>query len=391
MIDRFRPGMVFSEEVTLSPALVESFAQFSGDRNPLHLQADSAREYGFARPVAHGAIQSAIVSRLIGMKVPGPGAVWMNQSMEWVRPVFVGDTIRVEAEVESVSAGAETLTLILRAANQNQEEVMKGSAKVKVAPKLAEDTAGRPAKEPRVALVTGGSRGIGAAIALELAAAGMEVAVACKSNKAAAEQVVEKIVTAGGRAQLYVSSLETEGSAEALVKQVQADFGRLDVIVHAATQPVLPVGVMEAKAADLRAYHRLHVEVPLELAQAAAPGMTERRFGRLIFMGTSYLFGTPPVKMAAYVAAKQGLWGLVRCLALELGPQQITVNLLSPGMTITDLTADIPQRLKEAEARRVPVRRLAVPEDVARTAAFLAGDAAGYISGQNLPLTGGPV
>lgn len=391
MIDRFRPGMVFSEEVTLSPALVESFAQFSGDRNPLHLQADSAREYGFARPVAHGAIQSAIVSRLIGMKVPGPGAVWMNQSMEWMRPAFVGDTIKVEAEIESVSAGAETLSLILRATNQNQEELMKGTAKVKVAVKLAQDTAGEQPKEPRVALVTGGSRGIGAAIAQALAAAGMEVAIACKSNRAAAELVVQQIVSAGGRAQCYVSGLEAAASAAALVQQVQADFGRLDVIVHAATQPVLPLSVTEATAEDLRAYHRMHVEVPLELVQAAAPGMTERRFGRLIFLGTSYLFGTPPAKMAAYVAAKQGLWGLVRCLALELGPQQITVNMLSPGMTITDLTADIPQRMKEAEARRVPVRRLAVPEDVAQAAAFLASDAAGYVSGQNLPLTGGPV
>ncbi|MDB6075334.1 MAG: MaoC domain protein dehydratase, partial [Verrucomicrobiaceae bacterium] len=243
MIDRFRPGMVFSEEVTLSPALVESFAQFSGDRNPLHLQADSAREYGFARPVAHGAIQSAIVSRLIGMKVPGPGAVWMSQSMEWMRPAFVGDTIRVEAEIESVSAGAETLSLILRATNQQNEELMKGTAKVKVATKLAEDTSGANPKEPRVALVTGGSRGIGAAIAKALAAAGMEVAVACKSNRTAAALVVQQIISAGGRAQCYVSGLEETGSAAALVQQVQADFGRLDVIVHAATQPVLPLSV----------------------------------------------------------------------------------------------------------------------------------------------------
>jgi len=391
MIDRFRPGMVFSEEVTLSPALVESFAQFSGDRNPLHLQAESAREYGFARPVAHGAIQSAIVSRLIGMKVPGPGAVWMNQSMDWMKPVFVGDTICVEAEIESVSAGAATLSLILRATNQNQEAVMKGSAKVKVAVKLAEDTAGTPPKEPRVALVTGGSRGIGAAIARAFAAAGMEVAIACKSNRPAAEEVVRQIVTAGGRARCWVTGLESEGSGTALVNEVLAAYGRVDVIVHAATQPVPAMVFSELKTEDLRAYHRMHVEVPLELVQAATPGMTERRFGRFIFLGTSYLFGTPPSKMAAYIAAKQGLWGLVRSLALELGPQQITANMLSPGITITDLTADIPQRFKETEARRVPVRRLAVPEDVAQAAVFLASEAAGYISGQNLPLTGGPV
>ncbi len=391
MIERFRPGMVFSEEVTLSPALVESFAQFSGDRNPLHVQADAAREYGFARPVAHGAIQSAIVSKLIGMQVPGHGAVWMNQSMEWMRPAFVGDTIRVEAEIESVSAGAETLNLVLRATNQNKEELMKGSARVKVASKLAGDTSGTESKEPRVALVTGGSRGIGAAIAQALAAAGVQVAIACKSNRTAGDEVVRQIVSAGGRAHCYLASLENPGAGNELVRQVQADFGRLDILVHAATQPVGPLAVNEITVDHLRSFQRLHVEAALEMIQEATPGMTERRFGRCILMGTSAMFGQPPMRMGAYVAAKQGLWGLVRCLALELGPQQITVNMLSPGITITELTADMPQRVKEAEARRVPVRRLAVPEDVAQAAVFLASEAAGYVNGQNLPLTGGPV
>jgi 3-oxoacyl-[acyl-carrier protein] reductase len=95
--------------------------------------------------------------------------------------------------------------------------------------------------------------------------------------------------------------------------------------------------------------------------------------------------------MAAYIAAKQSLWGLVRSLALELGPQQITANMVSPGMTVTELTADVPVRIKEAEARKVPLRRLALPEDVANTIAFLASDSGGYLSGVNLPLTGGPV
>ena len=137
-MDRFRPGMIFTEEVTLDAALVEKFAQFSGDRNPVHLEAEAAREFGFSRPFAHGAILSAIVSKLIGMKVPGPGAVWMSQAMEWARPIFVGETVKVEAEIEAVSTGAEVLTLKLRASLSGGEAVMQGSAKVKVAPKVAE-------------------------------------------------------------------------------------------------------------------------------------------------------------------------------------------------------------------------------------------------------------
>jgi 3-oxoacyl-[acyl-carrier protein] reductase len=390
MITDFTPGMTFVEEVALTPTLVESFAQFSGDRNPLHLEADAARDYGFARPVAHGAIQSAIVSRLIGMKCPGHGAVWMSQSMVWLKPAFVGDTIRVEVEVASVSEGAETLTLRLSAKNQGGDDLMHGSAQVKVASKLAQQARVK-ADEPRVALITGGSRGIGAAMAEALAKAGHHVAIVYRTDRSSAEYVCKACTTNTVRAQAYNFDLAAPGSGTKLVERVLRDFGALHVIAHCATQPVQPLALNEIHSDQLRAYHRLHVEAALELVQAAMPGMVEQRFGRLLFMGTAYLFGAPPAKLAAYIAAKQGLWGLVRSLALELGPHQITANMISPGMTITDLTADIPQRMKEAEARKVPLRRLAVPDDIAQTAAFLASDAAGYINGQNLPLTGGPV
>lgn len=390
MVERFRPGMIFSEEVTLSPSLVEGFAQFSGDHNPVHVQADAARAYGFARPFAHGAIQSAIVSRLIGMKVPGPGAVWMSQSMEWLKPVYVGDTVAVEVEVENASPGAEVLTLALRTKNQQGDVVMQGQAKVKLASKLAEDTSA-PATEPRVALVSGGSRGIGAAVARALGAAGWHVAITCKANRSAANEVVQSIVAGGSAAQAFVADLEVAGSGTTLVQEVQQAFGRIDAMVHCATQPLNSKALTEMTTADLRGFHRIHVESAWEMVQAVLPGMTERRFGRLVFLGTSALFGAPPPKMTAYIAAKQSLWGMVRSLALELGPQQITANMVSPGMTVTELTADIPVRLKEAEARKVPLRRLALPEDVANTIAFLASDSGGYISGVNLPLTGGPV
>lgn len=386
-MDRFRPGMIFIEEVTLSAALVEKFAEFSGDRNPVHLEAEAAREFGFARPFAHGAILSAIVSKLIGMKVPGPGAVWMSQSMEWARPLYVGETVKVEAEIESASSGAEVLTLKLRATNAQGESVMQGSAKVKVAPKIAERVE-NVEKEPRVALVTGGSRGIGAAVAQALGAAGYQVVVTYHANRAAADDVVASIVRGGSVADAFAADLSVPGSGAALVAKVIAQFGRVDAMVHAATQSLPTAGVLETTCQDLQKFTRLHVEAALELAQAAAADMGSRKFGRLVFLGTSALFGPPPPKMAAYVTAKQALWGLVRCLAAELGPQQITANMVSPGMTVTDLTADVPARIKELEARRTALRRLAVPEDIAKMAVFLVTEAGSYVTGQNLPVTG---
>ena len=295
--------------------------------------------------------------------------------------------MKVEAEIESASSGAEVLTLKLRASLAGGETVMQGSAKVKVAPKIAEkkETAG---KEQRVALVTGGSRGIGAAVARALGAAGYQVVITYHSNRSAADDAVAAIVRAGSAAEAVAVDLSVPGSGTQLVGKVIAQFGRIDTIVHAATQTLPAAGITETTVSDLQKYTRVHVEAALEMAQAAAADMGARKFGRLVFLGTGALFGPPPAKMAAYITAKQALWGLVRCLAAELGPQQITVNMISPGMTVTDLTADIPARLKEAEARRTALRRLALPEDVAAVASFLAGEGGAYVTGQNIPVTG---
>lgn len=391
MSTRFQPGMIFHEEVMLSPELVRAFADFSGDRNPLHLKPDAALAYGYAHPVAHGAIQSAIVSKLIGMKVPGPGAVWMSQSMEWLRPAFVGETIRVEVVVEGISGGAEVMTLRLQACNSKGEKLMEGAAKVKLAPMIAGGRDMAVEKDARVALVTGGSRGIGAATARTLARSGSRVVVAYHSDQARARAFVRELDQFGIDASCLATDLMEEQSASKLVRRVEEEYGRLDIVVHAATQALPGSGILETTTEDLSRCLRMQVGASLELAQAAAPGMAGRGFGRMIFLGTSALFGNPPQKLGAYVTAKQALWGLVRCLSVELGPKQITVNLVSPGMTVTDLTSDLPQRIKEVEARKVPLRRLAVPDDTAGLVAFLASDEAAYITGQNLPLTGGPV
>ncbi len=390
MIERFKQGMVFSEEVTLSPDLVGRFAEFSGDHNPVHLKADAALGFGYARPFAHGAILTAIVSRIIGMKVPGPGAVWMSQSMEWLKPLFVGETVRVEAEIVTLSTGASVLHLALRAFNRQGEAVMNGEAKVKMAASLAVQAPASQESGKCVALVTGGSRGIGAAGAQALAEAGFHVAISYHSNQPAAEEVARQIREKQVRCQAYAADFSRDNAADELAAAVLRDFGRVDVVLHAASQPLKNLSFLDLSAEDYRDCWRVHVGAALTLAKAAMPGMTQRRFGRFIFLGTSAMLGQPPAKMAAYVSAKQALWGAVRCLALEAGPHQITANMISPGMTITELTDTVPARVKEAEARKVPLRRLAVPADIASLVAFLAGDSSGYLNGQNIPLTGGP-
>lgn len=389
MQKEFSAGQTFAERFVLDADVVRRFAAFSGDTNPLHMDDAEARAYGFPQAVAHGAIQVAYLSRLIGMVIPGAGALWTGHTIRWLKPVYVGEEIELTVKIHSWSAGAGLLQLHFRADNTKGEQVMQGEAEVKVGRKLAAASSAGPSGE-RVALVTGASGGIGAATATALAANG-PVAVHYHSNAAGAEAVVRQIVDAGGKAQAFQADLSLVGAAEKLVQAVAAEFGQLDVLVHGATTSLTPVALKDSNAADFDAFWRVQVAASQELLKTVIPVMGARKHGRCIFLGTSYLFGQPPAGLAHYVAAKQALWGMVRSASLELGPLGITVNMVSPSMTVTALSAHVPQRVREVEAMKNPCRRLAAPEDSAAAVAWLASDAASFVNGVNLPVTGGPV
>lgn len=390
MAAEFHVGQKFTERFVLDAEVVKRFAAFSGDVNPLHMDSAEARSYGFPQAVAHGAIQVAYLSRMIGMVVPGAGALWAGHRIQWLRPVYVGQEIDLNLEVSSWSAGAGLLQLKFNATNTKGEHVMEGEAEVKVGRKLAAASSAEGQGGARTALVTGASGGIGAATALLLAANG-PVGVHYHSNAEGAEAVVKQIEEAGGKARAFQSDLSQPGAAAALVQAVAEEFGHLDVLVHAATTSLAPVPLKDSNPADFEAFWRVQVAASQEFLKTVIPLMGLGKFGRCVFLGTSYLFGQPPAGLAHYVAAKQALWGMVRSASLELAPLGITVNMISPSMTVTALSAHVPQRVREVEAMKNPCRRLATPEDSAKAVAWLASDAASFINGVNLPITGGPV
>ncbi|MFC1874298.1 SDR family oxidoreductase [Chloroflexota bacterium] len=388
MPEKFEVGKTYRTNLKVDAATIERFAELSGDNNPIHLDAEEARAYGYSRPVAHGALLVALLSRVIGTEVPGPGAVWMSQAIEWLAPVFEGDEIEMAVTVEKASTGAGVLLLDIVATTQEGKIVMKGNAKVKVAEKLTRpnlDSGGGK----RVVLVTGGSRGIGAAIARRLGAHGVAVAVNYHKSREAAEQVVQEIETSGGSAQAFTADLGDSAATSHMIEKIIDAFGRLDIVVHGASPNILRSPVAEVGYNDIEPYLKTYLGGALTLIASASPQMVEWKFGRFIFLGTAWMLGMPPTGTTAYLAAKQALWGLVKCAATELGPSGITCNMVSPGMTVTDLTADIPSRLKELEAHKSPMRRMATTQDTAALVEFLVSDAAGYINGVNLPLTGG--
>ena len=218
----------------------------------------------------------------------------------------------------------------------------------------------------------------------------MAVAVNYLNSSGSAEALAKEINAAGGRSEAFAGDIGDPAVTSEMIRQIIHSFGRSDVVVHGATPGIKPQKVDQLSYGDVESLLSVYVGGALSLLAGASPGMIERKFGRFIFIGTSYMFGTPPQGMSAYVSAKEALWGLVKGIACELGPSGITTNMVSPSITVTDFTASVSARTKEVAARTSPMRRLATTKDTAEMVAFLASDAAAFINGVNVPVTGAP-
>ena len=241
----------------------------------------------------------------------------------------------------------------------------------------------------KTALVTGASRGIGRATALELANAGAKVAVNFAGNRAAAEEVVSMIEAAGGQAMLVQADVGNAADVDAMVKAVVERFGRIDILVNNAgiTRDNL---IMRMKEEDWDAVIHTNLKGIFNCTKAVSKLMMKQRYGRIINMA-SVVGVMGNAGQANYAAAKAGVIGFTKSMAKELASRNITVNAVAPGYISTDMTANLPEQVRLDMQSQIPLQRLGNPEDVAAAVLFLVSPGADYITGQTLHVDGGMV
>ena len=236
--------------------------------------------------------------------------------------------------------------------------------------------------EGKVALVTGAGRntGIGKAVALRFAEQGANVAIVVRAINEVTDQIVSELESCGVQAKAYVTDASSFEGAHEVVKQVVADFGRLDVLVNNAgiTKDGLMMRMSEAQWDDVI---NVNLKSAFNFIHAVTPVMAKQRSGSIINM-SSVVGVSGNAGQCNYAASKAGMIGLAKSIAKEMGPRGIRANAIAPGFIATDMTGELSQELRDQWCQHIPLRRGGTPEDVANVALFLASDLSSYVSGQ---------
>ncbi|HEX5342228.1 MAG TPA: SDR family oxidoreductase [Duganella sp.] len=377
----------------ITEADVRKFVEMTGDDNPLHVDRAYAETTSFKDIVVHGMLGASFISTVIGTKLPGTGALWVSQNMEFLLPVRLGDVLTISATVLKKHERERLLELDTRIVNQNQQLILTGVGKVKVL--VAAEPEAKPAADarPRVAIVTGGAGGIGKAICQRLAADGFDVVVNYRGQADRAAQIVSEINAAAGegkgRALAVQADIATEAGAQALFTAAVKAFGAVSVLVNNASPRINPKPFSATGWDDVQQQMDVQVKGAFLMTSAVVPEMAARKWGRIVNITSQVLDGPPSVTWTGYAMAKGALQVFSNYMAAELGPQGITVNCVSPGMCETTLIGDIPEKAQLMIARQTPLRRLAKPSDVAAAVAYLVSDDAGFITGDTIAVNGG--
>ena len=239
----------------------------------------------------------------------------------------------------------------------------------------------------QIALVTGGSRGIGRAVVLGLGRLGAEVVINYRENQAAAEATLQQLVAEGGRGRLCPFDIAQEGQVEEAVKKIVDQNKKIDILVNNAgvTSDNL---LVRLKGEDWDHVLGVNLRGTAHCTKAVCRVMIRERYGRIVNM-TSVVGQIGNAGQSAYAASKAGIIGFTKAMARELASRGITVNAVAPGFIDTEMTAKLPAKLQEEFLHSIPLGRFGTCEDVADAVSFLVGRGAGYITGQVINVNGG--
>lgn len=300
---------------------VTRFIELSGDNNPIHSDKDFASKTHLKGPIVHGMLGVNFISNVLGNKLPGPGALWMNQTLDFVSPARVGDNLTITVIVKSVFELEKTLTLETIITKNNEELVTRGIATVKVLSDRKNGSFKQKIKPGKVAIVIGGTGGIGAAISMELALNGYKIMICHKSDENRATKLLNEIQGRDGVCQTFMSDLSSPEDIETLISETHSLYNSISHLVFCASPGLIMKPIYELSWDDFVRQLNVHTRILFEVTQKLLPVFETNGNGNIIAIGSS-VTDNPPSGWLPYVTAKSSLVGLVKGMAKELGSKK---------------------------------------------------------------------
>lgn len=372
---------------------IDKFAELTGDDNKLHLDKNYAAKTSFKKPVAHGMLSASFISTIIGTELPGDGSLWFSQNIDFLSPVREGDLLTIIAKVLNKDDRNQVVEMSTNIFNQNKEQVIKGSAKVKVIEEIEDSNNKKISKKKSIktALIIGATGGIGSQTSLKLASMGYNIIIHYFKNKERAIDLRQKVKEFGVETFIYSADINVREDVNSLFSSIKNRVSNLDLLINCGTIRLPSISFENLEWFELQKNLDINIKANFYLTKNILPIFKSHNKGKIIFLTTIYTESSPPAEMLAYVTAKSALNGFAKSLAIELSKFNITVNMVSPGMTNTDLISNVSDKYRMITAAKTPLKRIASTQDVASAIAFLASDGADYITGETIRVNGGQI
>lgn len=371
---------------------VNQFVELTGDDNRLHVDEDFARTTTFKQPVAHGMLGASFISTIIGTKLPGDGALWYSQNLNFLLPVRVGNELTIKAEVLKKILRTNSIELKTNIYNQDKQLVTSGTALVKlIEPSVpVKDDATQGSAVRKVAMIIGATGGIGSATCLRLAQDGYDIIVHYNTNKEKAKQLRNKIVELGQKAYCVQGDVTSEESVKEIITQARRKTETISALINCSAIKIPRINFTDLEWEDVEAHFIVNIKANFYLLKQMIPIMLKQKYGKIVHI-TTQAIEMPNAKWLPYITAKSALHGFTKALAVEFAPKGIRINMVSPGMTDTDLIADIPEKNRLIEEAKTPLRKIASPMDIAGAISFLVSEKANFLAGETIRVNGGQI
>lgn len=362
---------------------LHAFDKMTGGNHPIHMDKNSPYSAQVGRQVIHEMLVASFISTLIGMEIPGPGALWNDFKVNWSKIIRTGDKLRFIATVSELNPSLDLISLDIQGIGlENGEVYLNGSAKVMIMSK--KDQMKTMSLDGKTVLLTGAAGVLGRSVCRELVKNGANLIIWGRDI----EKLEEVKVELGSQVvETLACDLSDEKTVQKNIKYACSKF-HVDGIIHLAASSLNNISAVDPE--NIQELKK-HFEVGVIALQILVNEMMLKRAansdGFITAVLTEGVFDAPPANMSAYISSKMAIWGLIKSYAKELGPLGIRCNAISPGLMETPYSSKISISAKKIEEASNPMRRICNPNDVARAICFLS--TSGFINGTNMPVTGG--